>query len=130
MAYLKFRPLTPGFDFISTLNTGDIPDEITDLLLNDEKIYVAVKTIRDVGLFTNKRILLIDVKGIFGKRRECFSLPYSSISTFNFLKGSFETKIKVVADSGHNITLRFLKSIDSRVANEVYMILTNKVLDK
>jgi hypothetical protein len=130
MAYLKFRPLANSFDFISTINTGDIPEEITDLLNSDEKVFVAVKTIRDVGIFTNKRILLIDVKGIFGKCRECFSLPYSSISTFNYLTGNFITKIRIMADSGYPITLRFLKSIDKKVATEVYMILSNKVLDK
>ena len=130
MAYLKFRPLTNSFDFISTINTGDIPEDISDFLGNDEKVYVAVKTIRDVGIFTNKRILLVDVKGIFGKRKECFSLPYSSISSFNYLMGSIESKIKIMADSGYPITLRFLKSIDKKVATEVYMILSNKVLDK
>lgn len=52
------------------------------LLLDGEQILSGYKTIRDQVVFTNKRIITIDVKGITGKRQEFFSLPYARIQYF------------------------------------------------
>lgn len=40
------------------------------------------QTIRDQLVFTNKRIIVIDVQGFTGKRRSFTSLPYSKVQFF------------------------------------------------
>lgn len=52
------------------------------LILAGEEVIGVYKTIRDQVIFTNKRILTVDVQGITGKRQEIFSLPYSKIQYF------------------------------------------------
>lgn len=57
----------------------DIPDDITTLLVENEKPVASFATIRDVAVFTNKRLIDKDAQGITGKKVEIYSLPYSSI---------------------------------------------------
>lgn len=57
----------------------DIPDDITTLLVENEKPVASFATIRDVAVFTNKRLIVKDAQSITGKKVEIYSLPYSSI---------------------------------------------------
>lgn len=53
------------------------------ILLEDEQVEIAFKSGRDTKCFTNKRILFIDVKGVFGKQIEFLTILYSSIHGFS-----------------------------------------------
>ena len=56
--------------------------EVMGLLVNGEQPVMAFKTVRDQLVFTNKRIISIDVQGITGRRKSFTSLPYSKIQFF------------------------------------------------
>ena len=56
---------------------------ITDFLINGEKVVGVYKSIRDGVVFTNKRIISINVQGVTGKKQDYTSIPYSKISTFS-----------------------------------------------
>ncbi len=56
---------------------------ITDFLINGEKVVGVYKSIRDGVVFTNKRIIAINVQGVTGKKQDYTSIPYSKISTFS-----------------------------------------------
>jgi hypothetical protein len=51
----------------------------THILLDDEKCIMAFKAGRDVSLFTNLRIMRIDVQGLTGHKIEYTSIPYRSV---------------------------------------------------
>jgi len=53
------------------------------MLVADEQIIAAFKSIRDSVVFTNKRILAINVQGITGKKIDYTSLPYSKVQAFS-----------------------------------------------
>ena len=55
----------------------------TKVLLDDEKALMAFKAGRDVSVFTNLRVLTIDVQGLSGQKIEYTSLPYSSIRSWS-----------------------------------------------
>ena len=57
-----------------------IPSETAAVLLEGEVPYAAYKTIRDVALFTNKRLIVSDAQGITGKKVEVYSLPWSAVN--------------------------------------------------
>jgi hypothetical protein len=57
--------------------------EYQKLLANGENIEVAYKLVRDVLLFTPKRLILVDIQGITGKKTEIMSIPYRSIKRFS-----------------------------------------------
>ena len=50
---------------------------------------MAFQTVRDQLVFTNKRIIAIDVQGITGKRRSYSSMPYSKIQYFSIQTPGF-----------------------------------------
>ena len=58
------------------------------LLTDGEIIEVGFTVLRDTFLFTNKRLILIDIKGLSGKQIEYFSIPYSKIMKFSVVTGS------------------------------------------
>ncbi|WP_099205664.1 PH domain-containing protein [Scatolibacter rhodanostii] len=56
---------------------------ITPLFVNEEKILIAFQSIRDMVVFTNYRIIAINVQGMTGKKKDFTSMPYSKIQTFS-----------------------------------------------
>ncbi|MBR4703677.1 MAG: PH domain-containing protein [Oscillospiraceae bacterium] len=60
-----------------------VRDEVNGLLIGGEEAVMAFQTVRDQVVFTNKRIISIDVQGITGKKKSYSSLPYSKIQYFS-----------------------------------------------
>jgi hypothetical protein len=61
------------------------------LLTEGEKIDVGFKVIRDTFIFTNKRLILVDVQGLTGRKVEYLSIPYNKITKFSIeTAGSFD----------------------------------------
>ena len=56
---------------------------INDFLIDNERIIGSYQSIRDGVVFTNKRIIAINVQGITGKKKDFTSIPYSKITTFS-----------------------------------------------
>ncbi len=74
------------------------------LLMDGEIIEVGFVVVRDTFLFTNKRLILVDIQGISGRQIEYLSIPYSNISKFSVQTGeSFdlnaELKIWIGSDT-------------------------------
>ncbi|GIO26362.1 PH domain-containing protein [Ornithinibacillus bavariensis] len=67
----------------STVKKEEVQKEIGDLLANGEEIDVAFKLIRDLIVFTDSRLILVDKQGLTGKKTEYHSIPYKSISHFS-----------------------------------------------
>ncbi|MGG3940915.1 PH domain-containing protein [Peribacillus psychrosaccharolyticus] len=67
----------------STLSKGDASKELEQILTNGEEIDVAFKLIRDLIVFTDKRLILVDKQGLTGKKVEYHSIPFKSISHFS-----------------------------------------------
>lgn len=75
------------FDFnrvfkLSTSYIGAYNSEITPLLANGEKILSVYKGARDGVVFTNMRMIAIDIQGMFGSKYSAMSFPYESIKLF------------------------------------------------
>ena len=63
----------------------------SDLLVSGEEVIASFKAIRDGVIFTNKRIIAVNVQGITGKKKDFTSLPYSKIVAFSVeTAGSFD----------------------------------------
>ena len=48
----------------------------------DEEIIQAFQTVRDQVVFTNKRVIAVNVQGITGKKVAYFSYPYAKVQYF------------------------------------------------
>lgn len=58
-------------------------EAIAPMLVDGESIVGTFKAIRDGVVFTNKRIFVINVQGITGKKVDYTSLPYSKIQAYS-----------------------------------------------
>lgn len=67
----------------TTLNPEEIQKEFSEILIDGEKIDSAFKVIRDKWVFTNLRLIILDVQGVTGSKRSYHSLPYSNITQFS-----------------------------------------------
>ncbi len=64
------------------IHLEDVRKELDALLIEGEHAVAAFKSVRDQLVFTNRRIISIDVQGITGKRKMFSSLPYSRIQLY------------------------------------------------
>ena len=69
---------------LKPIELSAVRDEVKGLLVLDENVISAFKTIRDQLIFTNKRIIAIDIQGLTGTRKSFASMPYSSFPPENF----------------------------------------------
>lgn len=60
----------------------DVRDDVKGLLIDGEEIVAAFRTLRDQLVFTNKRIISVDVQGLTGKRKSFTTMPYSKVQYF------------------------------------------------
>ena len=61
------------------------------LLTDGETIEVGFVVIRDTFVFTNKRLILVNIQGITGSKTEYFSIPYSKITKYSIeTAGTFD----------------------------------------
>jgi len=103
-------------------NAGAVsPDELVKLygrlLTENEEIELGFKLIRDTFIFTNKRLILVDIQGITGSKTEYKSITYKSISRFSVeTAGTFdleaELKIWISSEQMPSITKKFNKSVN------------------
>lgn len=68
---------------LKPISANELVRDVDKFFVQGEQILGAFKTIRDQVIFTNKRILTVDVQGITGKRKDYSTLPYSKIQYFS-----------------------------------------------
>lgn len=116
-------------------NAGSIDKEVilkdySRLLITGEDIELGFKLIRDVYIFTSKRLILIEKQGLTGSKIEYKSITYKSITRFSIeTAGPFdleaELKIWVSSEQLPSIVKQFNRSVD---VYEVQRVLATYVL--
>lgn len=64
------------------LNKNEITKEFDEILCPGEEIEKAFNIIRDKWVFTTHRLIIEDIQGVTGRKREYHSIPYRSITHF------------------------------------------------
>lgn len=67
----------------STVSKEEVTKELGQILVNGEEIDVAFKLVRDLIVFTDKRLIMVDKQGLTGKKVEYHSIPFKSISHYS-----------------------------------------------
>lgn len=70
-------------DNASEVDINEVQKEFINVIAENEKIEKAYKLIRDMFIFTSKRLILVDKQGVTGKKVEYHSIPYKSITHFS-----------------------------------------------
>ncbi|MCY9133913.1 PH domain-containing protein [Bacillus atrophaeus] len=71
------------FGNASTVSKASAEEELASILIEGESVDAAFKLVRDLIVFTEKRLILVDKQGLTGKKTEYQSIPYKSISRFS-----------------------------------------------
>lgn len=72
-SFLKLKPV----------NNNTFTAIIAPMFVAGEEIIGTYQSIRDGVVFTNKRIIAINVQGLTGKKKDFTSLPYSKIQAYS-----------------------------------------------
>lgn len=114
----------------SAVSAEKLNEKYGRLLTDNEQIELGFQLFRDTFVFTNKRLVVIDIQGLTGSKIEYKSIPYKSISRFSLeTAGTFdldaELKIWISSESTPSVSKKFNKSID---VYEVQKFLAEKVM--
>ena len=75
----------------SEVNIDQVQKDFSNILTSSENVEKAYKLIRDMFIFTDKRLILVDKQGLTGKKTEYHSIPYKNITHFSIeTSGNFD----------------------------------------
>ena len=72
-----------SFFKLKPVDNSSFDQLITPMFTEGERIISTYKGIRDGVIFTNKRIITVNVQGLTGTKKDFTSLPYSKIQAFS-----------------------------------------------
>ncbi len=67
----------------SDLTPEQARQELDGILLPDEPVQVAFKVVRDLFVFTDRRLILVDRQGLTGRKVEYLVVPYRAITSYS-----------------------------------------------
>ncbi len=103
------------FARLKQVNNDTFGKIINDFLIAGETVIGAYKSVRDGVVFTNKRIITINVQGITGKKQDYTSIPYSKISTFSLETAGFfdlDSELELYMSGVGRLKFQFTGSTD------------------
>jgi hypothetical protein len=113
----------------SEADSAKTEELLADSLVEGEKIEKAYKVIRDLFVFTNKRLILVDKQGVTGSKMEILTIPYNKITKFSKESaGHFDmdAELKLWIGSETQPLVKEFKAGDN--INEVYRIISKYTL--
>jgi hypothetical protein len=117
-SFAKLKPV-PASNFESM---------ISPLFIDGEGILSVFQGIRDGIVFTNKRIIAINVQGLTGKKKDFSTLPYSKISAFSIeTAGTFDldSEMEVWFSGIGKIKFEFSSGTDTK---EICRVISEAIL--
>jgi len=110
--------------------SGDKLEKLfNEILADGEQVEKAYKLVRDMFVFTNKRLILVDKQGVTGRKAEILSIPYSKITKFSKESAGIfdlDAELKIwVGSEEMPISREFRRSEN---INEVYRVLSEHIL--
>ena len=117
-SFVKLRPV----------NDNAFEKMVAPILVENEKIIGSYQSIRDGVVFTDKRIISINIQGITGKKKDFTSLPYSRIQAFSVeTAGTFDLDSELdlwFSGVGH-VKFEFIGAAD---VSYICKVISNRVL--
>lgn len=95
---------------------------VQPLLIQNEGVINVYQGMRDMVIFTNMRIIAVNVQGITGKKKDFSTLPYSKIQAFSVeTAGTFDldTELELWFSGLGKVKLEFSGNTDIRAIGQV-----------
>ena len=94
---------------------SDVKGAAIQLLVPGEEVAAAFKTVRDQVLITTKRVLVINVQGVTGKKTSYLSYPYSKIQYYGIETAGvldIDSELTVTFCNGNELQFDFRSQVD------------------
>jgi hypothetical protein len=104
-----------GLVHATVTDPAEAQDDFAYALAPGEQVRFAFKLVRDHILFTDKRIMTVDVQGLTGSKRRYWSVPYRAITTFTLESaGHFDldTEISLSVSGASPIEIQLSRGAD------------------
>lgn len=93
---------------LKEMDNADGQKVVEKLLVPDEKVVFSFTSMRDKLIFTDKRIISVNVQGITGAKIDYTSIPYSKIQVFSIeTAGTFDLDAELDVTVSGLGTVRF-----------------------
>lgn len=113
--------------FFKLKQNDEYAERVNDLLIEGEQIISAYKSMRDGVVFTNKRIIAVNVQGLTGSKKDFTSLPYKKIETYSIeTSGTFDLDSELTIYFSALGTVRFEFTGKTRLT-EISQVITTYV---
>ena len=117
-----------NFMNLKEISLKDVRPEVPTLLVSGENMVMAFQTVRDQVVFTDKRIFVVNVQGITGKKVSYFSYPYSKVQYFGIETAGvldIDSEIIFAFSNGARLQFDFKSKVDIR---RISMMVSNYIL--
>ena len=107
---------------LKSIDVNDINKHVLELLVPSEQAVMAFKTVRDQVIFTTKRIIVVNVQGITGKKTSYISYPYAKIQYFGIETAGvldIDSELILAFSDQAQLSFDFKSSIDIRKLNSI-----------
>lgn len=109
---------------IKLMRTDSVVDSslLSQILIDSEIAVCQFKAMRDGVIFTNRRIITVNIQGLTGKKKDFTSIPYARIHTYSIeTAGVFdmEGELKITMSEIGTVTFEFSNSKDLFEINKV-----------
>ena len=75
----------------SDLSPAEVNEQLSGILTPGETVQVAFRILRELIVFTDRRLILVDKQGITGRKVQYMTVPYRAITCFSVeTAGSFD----------------------------------------
>jgi hypothetical protein len=106
------------FGNATDVDVNKLKEEFSQILVDGENIECAYQIFRDKWVFTDKRLIMLNVQGVTGSKREYHSLFYKSITHFSIETGGTfdgDSEMKIwLSGSTAPFVKEFSKGVDIR----------------
>ena len=102
---------------LKEISPAEVNPGALQLIVPGEEVVAAFKTVRDQVLFTTKRIFVINVQGITGKKTSYYSYPYSKILYYGVETAGvldIDSELKAAFSNGAVLQFDFKSKVDIR----------------
>ena len=100
---------------LKAISVSQIRPEVDSFFVSGEEIVQCFQTIRDQVIFTNKRVFVVNVQGITGKKVSYFSYPYSKVQYWGIETAGvldIDSELVLVFNDGNRLQFDFKAKVD------------------
>lgn len=100
---------------LKSVSVSQIRPEVSEILVPGEDIIQCFQTVRDQVLFTSKRVFVVNVQGITGKKVSYYSYPYSKVQYFGIETAGvldIDSELMLVFSDGNRLQFDFKAGVN------------------